>query len=254
METEPKEVSAKEAETAGSSEGEATKPPEAASATGAETVQADPAKPADAGSAAVAESDAASGNGAALDQSQHQTIYRLLDEALDAAPPPRVDEGGRAYKHPLFVDFLLAIGLLVAMGGFTIGLMKLYITHSAEVSIQQHNYKAAIAVLKDAPLPGFFQIYGKDPRELLNRALYLEATDRLDANSEDPAALRELAQITPGSYFFDMAQDQIREHTHPSKVQLNGRTEHEASPDDRPVDEPVRIPPDNSADDGTSSK
>jgi hypothetical protein len=251
LETEPKgaDASATDPEKPAGSGGETKQPAQAASEP-TEGTQANAEKQADKQGAQPA------GNGnSESDKAQHQTIYRLLDEALEAAPPPKQDEGGRAYKHPLYVDFLLAGGLLVAMGGFTIGLMKIYITHSAEQSITQRNYKAAIAILKDAPLPGFFQVYGKDPQELLNQALYLEAMEKLDANSEDESALRELGQITPGSRFFDFAQEIIKDHTKPSATQLQGHTEHEASPSDRAVeDTKIVIPPEARDDSSTSGE
>ena len=190
--------------------------------------------------------DQAIGNGikVPLDQTQHQTIYRLLDEALQEAPPPKTTpEGGRAYIHPIVLDMVLALGLLVAMGGFTIGLLKIYITHSAEQSITQRNFKAAIAILRGAPLPGLFTVPGKDPQELLNQALYLEAMEKLDANSEDEAALRELTEIQPGSKFFDFAQEIVKDHTVPSAIQLEGRAQHEASPTDTPVEDNMPVLP-----------
>jgi len=186
------------------------------------------------------------GNGVKLplDQTQHQTIYRLLDGALQEAPPAKTTaEGGRAYVHPIFLDMVLALGLLVAMGGFTIGLLKIYITHSAEQSITQRNFKAAIAILRGAPLPGWFTVPGKDPQELLNQALYLEAMEKLDANSEDEAALRELSEIQPGSKFFEFAQEIVKDHTIPSAIQLEGHAQHEASPTDPAVEDPNPVLP-----------
>ncbi len=193
-----------------------------------------------------AASDTPSNGGAKqpLDQTQHQTIYRLLDGALQEAPPPKsTPEGGRAYVHPILLDMVLALGLLVAMAGFTIGLLKIYITHSAEQSITQRNFKAAIAILRGAPLPGWFTVYGKDPQELLNQALYLEAMEKLDANSEDEAALHELSEIQPGSKFFEFAQEIVKDHTVPSAVQLEGSAQHEASPSDPVVEDPNPVLP-----------
>jgi len=165
----------------------------------------------------------------------HQTPYKILDDALQNRPKPK--EGGRAYLQPVLFDCILACGLLVAMGGFTIGLFKIYITHSAEQSITQRNYKAAIAILRGAPLPGLFTVRGRDPQELLNQALYLDAMEKLDANSEDESAVHELTQIQPGSKYFDLAQQIVKEHTVPSSVQLEGAAQHEASPTDRVVED-----------------
>jgi hypothetical protein len=147
--------------------------------------------------------------------------------------------------HPILFDCLLACGLLIAMGGFTIGLLKIYITHSAQQSITQHNYQAAVAILKGAPFPGLFTVKGKDPQDLLNQALYLEAMDKLDLNSEDQGAIHELTQIQPGSQYFGVAQEIVKVHTKPSAVQLEGNAQHQASPADPVVDDnmPV-IPPD----------
>lgn len=170
---------------------------------------------------------------------RHQTVYKILDDAM--AVPQSAD--GRAYVHPVLFDCLLACGLLIAMGGFTIGLLKIYITHSAEQSMNQRNYKAAIGILRGAPFPGWFTVKGRDPQELLNQAIYLEAMDKLDANKEDQSAINELTQIKPGSKFFELAQEIVRDHTQASEVQLEGRTEHEASPKDPVVEDNMPVLP-----------
>jgi hypothetical protein len=171
---------------------------------------------------------------------QHH-ISKILDEVLDEPDEPA--PGGRAYKHRMFVDLLLGIGLLVATGGFTIGLMKIYITHAAQQSIAQRNYKAAISILRDSPLPGLFTMQGSDPEELLNQALYLDAMEKLDADGEDTAALKELGKIQVSSRFFDLAQEILKEHHKPSAVQLEGEAQHEASPNDPVVEEKKPILP-----------
>jgi hypothetical protein len=183
-------------------------------------------------------SSSSDGAAVALTDSERvpQTPYKILDDALLSLPRTKPD-GGRAYLQPVLFDCILAGGLLVAMGGFTIGLFKIYITHSAEQSITQRNYKAAIAILRGAPFPGLFTVRGKDPQELLNQALYLEAMEKLDANDDDQTAINELTQIQPGSKFFELAQQIVKEHTTTSSVQLQGQAQHEASPNDRVVED-----------------
>lgn len=125
--------------------------------------------------------------------------YKMLD--LDQDPVIR------RFKQPMLFDIVLALGLLVAVAGFTTGLMRIYITHMAKQSINQHNYKAAITILKRNPVPEFFSGFGSDPNELLNQALYLDAMTKLEANSEDQSALSQLSKITSESRFFHLAQD-----------------------------------------------
>ncbi|MBC7999604.1 MAG: hypothetical protein IAF58_16755 [Leptolyngbya sp.] len=162
------------------------------------------------------------------DQLTHPHVPKILEKVLDDS-----DEGHHGFKHPLLLDVVLAVGLLVAMAGFSIGMFKIYITHSAKQSINQHNYPAAIAILKGTPLPGIFNVAGaEDSVELLNRALYLDAIDKLEANREDPKALQELGQIRPGSGYFELAQDLLRDNTRPSDLQLEGEASHDADPSD----------------------
>ena len=58
---------------------------------------------------------------AAAEEIPHHSHYKILDDAMST---PTSAETGRAYVHPVLFDCLLACGLLVAMGGFTIGLLK----------------------------------------------------------------------------------------------------------------------------------
>jgi len=155
-----------------------------------------------------------------------QHHYRMLDSVLDQAGPVR------HFKQPMLFDIVLALGLLVAVAGFTTGLMRIYITHMAKQSINQHNYKAAITILKRNPVPEFFSGFGSDPNELLNQALYLDAMTKLEANSEDQAALSQLSKITAGSRFFHLAQEILTEKTKPSEMQLKSGATHVASPDE----------------------
>jgi hypothetical protein len=164
---------------------------------------------------------------------QHH-ISKILDEVLDEPEEP-VTEG--RLKHPMWLDGVLAAALLVTVGGFTLGLFKIYITHNAEQSITQHNYKAAIALLKGAPFPGFFTIPGADPAELLNQALYLDAMDKLEVDNNVDAALNELQQIRPGSRFFGLAQEIINENFEPSSTTLQGGAEITEKAPAHPIEE-----------------
>ncbi len=153
---------------------------------------------------------------------QHH-VSKILDEVLEE---PAENGQSRHLKHPMILDIVLAISLLVAMAGFTIGLFKMYLTHSAEQSITQHKYEAAIAILKGAPLPGFFSVDGSDPTELLNQALYLDALDKMENQNDIDGALNQLQQITPGSRFFTLAQEIINNNYEPSTTMLKMGVEH----------------------------
>lgn len=155
-----------------------------------------------------------------------QHHYRMLDTVLDQVPPQR------RFKQPMLFDLVLALGLLVAVAGFTTGLMRIYITHMAKQSINQHNYKAAITILKRNPVPEFFSGFGSDPNELLNQALYLDAMTKLEANSEDQAALSQLSKITAGSRFFHLAQEILKENSQPSEMKLESGATHVATPEE----------------------
>jgi hypothetical protein len=153
---------------------------------------------------------------------QHH-VSKILDEVLEE--PMESGSSGRL-KHPMILDIVLAVSLLVAMAGFTIGLFKMYLTHSAEQSITQHKYEAAIAILKGAPLPGFFSVDGSDPTELLNQALYLDALDKMENQNDIDGALNQLQQITAGSRFFALAQEIIHNNYEPSSTMLKMGVEH----------------------------
>lgn len=191
-------------------------------ATDSKDAPADSNKPADANANISnedhADASGSSTSGAAKSQkmTQHH-VSNILDEVLEQ---PKLGTDKHGYKHPMVLDLILAAGLLVAMGGFTIGLINIYITHQAEQSIMQRNYRAAITVLKGAPLAGFFTMPGADPADLLNQALYLDAMERLDANGEDETALKDLEKIQAGSRYFDIAQEILKEHFEPSDRQL----------------------------------
>jgi hypothetical protein len=142
----------------------------------------------------------------------------ILDEVLEEPEDPISSH----YRHPIAIDIMLAVGLLVIMGAFSAGLIKMYVSHSAEQSITQRNYQAAIALLEGAPFPDLFSPPGSEPRELLNQALYLDAMEKLDAYSEDSAAIKELEKIDASSRFFELAQEILKEHFKPSSIQLQG--------------------------------
>lgn len=78
-----------------------------------------------------------------------QKVSHILDEVLEEPE----EFANRHNRHPLVVDFLLAACLLATMGAFSAGLVKMYVSHSAEQSIIQRNYPAAITLLEGAPFP-----------------------------------------------------------------------------------------------------
>lgn len=143
---------------------------------------------------------------------------RMLDTVLEH-PAPR-----RTFKQTMIFDMVLGVGLLIAVGGFTTGLMKVYLTHMAKQSINQHDYKAAIHILNRSPIPQFLSGTSGDnnPSELLNQALYLDAVERLEADHDDQAALSQLSRIPAGSRYFNLAQQFLNERTKPSSLQLEG--------------------------------
>lgn len=141
-------------------------------------------------------------------------------EAKDNASTEPASQNGKAqqktYKHPMAVDILLALGLLFAMAGLTVSFVKGLTTHSAKTNIMQGNYKAAIGILRSSPIPEFFGGTSADNSEdLLNQALYLDAMTKLDADRNDQTAVQELAKISSGSRFYDLAQDQLRQLAQP---------------------------------------
>ena len=176
------------------------------------------------------------------DKIQPIHVSKILDEVLE--DPVGKPEVKASIRHPMILDVGLAVFLLVAMAGFTIGLIRIYITHAAEQSIMQRNYRAAIALLNGTPLPSFFGGPWSDGEELLERAYYLDAMSRLDANSDDPSALKELERIKPGSRFFELSQEILKEHFKPSSITLQGQAEHQATPQETQVEEkkPLILP------------
>lgn len=152
-------------------------------------------------------------------------VSKLLDDVLADAPPVEADDSSQPTKrvrYPIFLDVLLGLGLLVAVAGFTIGLFKMYITHSAKQHLAEDNYTAAIEILRKNPLPPFFNVDGNDPRELLDQALYSDAMKRITEENDVKGALAELEQIRPGSAYFDNAQEILSENFEPSTTTLTG--------------------------------
>ena len=157
---------------------------------------------------------------------RHQA--QIFNELLERTAPD-VKAEGPTYRHPVIIDGLLAVGLLVAMAGFTLGAVKIYIVHEARHDITDRRYTEAISILKSAPLPGLFQINGESPEDLLDQAHYLDAIEKLDADKGDQVALRELDAIRPGSRFFDMANNIKDERAPLSPIKLEGAAEHQAT-------------------------
>jgi len=166
--------------------------------------------------------------------SQHHS-YRILQDAIGDNIP-----SSPKFKQPMVFDILLAVGLLVAVGGFTSGLIRIYVTHVAKDNINQHNYKAAINILKRNPVPDFFSGFGSDPNELLNQALYLDAIEKLEEDPNNQTAINQLNKINAGSRFFSHAQQLINEKTVPSDIKLEQSIIKEGKAEDPPDGEKLK--------------
>jgi hypothetical protein len=153
-------------------------------------------------------------------------VSKLLEDALEEAPPAESEDpmelAMKPRRYPFAMDMILGLGLLLAVGGFTIGLFKMYVTHSAKQYMADSNYPAAINILKKNPLPPFFNVDGNDPRELLDQALYSDAMKRISEDNDVPGAVSELEQIRPGSSYFDNAQQILSENFEPAPTTLQG--------------------------------
>jgi hypothetical protein len=176
---------------------------------------------------------------------QQHHVSSILDNVLDEAKTVEAEtQGGkRSFKHPLIIDFVLGLGLLFAMAGFTSGLMRMYVSHSAENCITEGNYKAAIALLEGSKLPDFFVAPSTEPRELLNRAYWMDAMRRLNDYDSDPVALKELERIMPDSEFFEMSQQILTEHTTPSTLTLSGGASQDVQVSEKDLNKPPPPPP-----------
>ncbi len=161
-----------------------------------------------------------------LTLTQHHVSHLLTDVLQDdAAVQPAK---GKGIRFPMILDLLLGLGLLVAVGGFTVGLFHMYLVHSASQSISEQKYKAAIAILKGAPLPQVFSRPGSDTEELLSKARYLDAMEKLENSTSDAEvadAIKELGEISAGSKYFALAQEAINENTEPAPMMLQGGAE-----------------------------
>lgn len=156
-------------------------------------------------------------------------VSKILDDVLDEQK--EIEESPQKSRHPLLLDIALGLGLLVAVGAFTVGLFHMYLAHSATQSIIGKNYKAAIHMLKGAPFPEIFNMPGTETGDLLPQALYLDAVEKIDSGAKLDEALKELSEIRPGSKYFALAQELIEDNTEPAPMYLEGGTEHqEASP------------------------
>lgn len=162
-------------------------------------------------------------NATNLTLTQHH-VSHLLNDVLQETPEdtPVI----KNLRFPMIFDVLLGLGLLVAVGGFTIGLFHMYLVHSASQSISEQHYKAAISILKGAPMPQVFARPGSDTEELLSKARYLDAMDKLENGTELEDAIKELGEIRAGSKYFTLAQEAINENTEPAPMMLQGGTEH----------------------------
>jgi hypothetical protein len=157
-----------------------------------------------------------------LTLTQHH-VSNLLSDVLsdEVEKPSRIEK----LRFPMVFDCLLAMGLLLAVGGFTIGLFHMYLIHTASQCISEQRYKAAIKLLKGAPMPQIYARPGSDTEELLSKARYLDAMDKLESGNDIEAAIKELNEIHPGSRYFALSQEAINENTEPAPVMLKGGTE-----------------------------
>lgn len=152
-------------------------------------------------------------------------VSHLLSEVLQE-PQPEPSAIVRKVRIPIIFDIILAVGLLIAVGGFTFGLFHMYLVHSASQAISEQKYKAAIAILKGAPFPQIFSKPGSDTEEMLSKATYLDAMDRLESENDIKGAIDQLNEIKAGSKYFSLAQEAINDNTEPATMMLQGGTEH----------------------------
>jgi hypothetical protein len=163
-------------------------------------------------------------SGAEPENPKQQRVSGILRAVLDEEIPAEAD-GGKRMRYPWFIDVILGLGLLVAVGGFFLGLFKMYITHKAQQCIIQGNYKAAIGLLKNNPMPTFISVMDsrdEDPDQQLSRALYLDAMHKINDESDLKGALLEMQQIRAGTQEFNQAQKMLLENFEPSNTTLTG--------------------------------
>ena len=157
-------------------------------------------------------------------------VSHLVSEVL-REPQPEPSAVVRKVRIPVAFDVVLAIGLLFAVGGFTFGLFHMYLVHSAAKAISEQKYRAAMEILKSAPFPQIFSKPGSDTEEMLSKAIYLDAMDRLETDANHAGALKQLSEIKAGSKYFHLAQEAINANTVVAPALLQGGTEQpETSP------------------------
>jgi hypothetical protein len=149
---------------------------------------------------------------------QHH-VSKILDAVLEEEIPEATVPGVNRFRYPLVIDGVLALGLLIAVAGFAIGISKMYVTHQAQQYIMASDYRAAIMLLRSTPLPQAFGVEGSNPDEALSQALYLDSLIKIDAG-ENENALKQLEQIRAGSKYFDQAQRVLTENFVPSDTML----------------------------------
>lgn len=145
----------------------------------------------------------------ANDSEQHLSADSQPSGAPNNGAPQVLTTQKRAFRYPIVIDLVLTLGLLLVAGGFTVGLFQMYLLHAAEKSINDHNYKAAIGILRDSPIPEFLRFGAADTTELLNQALYLDAMDKIEQHTDMTLAVRQLKQIKPGSRYYHFAQETL---------------------------------------------
>lgn len=149
-------------------------------------------------------------------------LDEVLEESAETAALP--EETRKRLRYPMFVDLFLGFGLLVAMGGFTVGLFNMYLVHAAADSINKSNYEAAVHILSGAPMPQVFAMPGSDTEELMSQAIYLDAFEKTKAGRIDDA-IQQLKLIKPGSKYFAGAQHLISDNTERAEILLEGGAE-----------------------------
>lgn len=150
-------------------------------------------------------------------------LEEVLEEKAEEEALP--DDVKRRIRAPMALDIILGLGLLVSVGGFTIGLFNMYLVHAAAESINKANYEAAIAILKGAPLAELFAPPGSEPDELMSQALYLDSLEKVK-DGQAATAMIQLRLIKPGSKFFASAQHLIDENTEEAEILLEGGAQH----------------------------
>ncbi|HEY9792594.1 MAG TPA: hypothetical protein V6D22_19490 [Candidatus Obscuribacterales bacterium] len=157
---------------------------------------------------------------------QQQRVSGILKAVLDHEEASAEAMALKRLPYPWVIDVVLGIGLLIAVGGFSLGMFKMYVTHQAQNAIVEGNYQAAIHLLKGSPLPidlvRFMGVRDEDPEEILAHALYLDAMHRITDKGDIKGAKDELQQIREGTHEFEQAQKILLENFQPSSTQLTG--------------------------------